>query len=217
MLKYHRDLRNSIDTLRLETDKQATSHLELAAKLKADMEVPTAAFVAKQVNFKKTFVANIERMFKNKQNQESHVAKAKEKYELECSRINAHTAHSSYIQGKELDKVQLKLEKAQAAVKTSEKEYANFVRVLKDTYGKWEKEWKEFCDRCQDIEEERIEFMKDNLWSYANAISTVCVADDEVSSLYSQMIFSDPSLVLRTYPRCSGATRDGTRYGEFCA
>ncbi|KZS88210.1 hypothetical protein SISNIDRAFT_446203 [Sistotremastrum niveocremeum HHB9708] len=173
------DLRNSIDTLRLETDKQATSHLELAAKLKADMEVPTAAFVAKQVNFKKTFVANIERMFKNKQNQESHVAKAKEKYELECSRINAHTAHSSYIQGKELDKVQLKLEKAQAAVKTSEKEYANFVRVLKDTYGKWEKEWKEFCDRCQDIEEERIEFMKDNLWSYANAISTVCVADDE--------------------------------------
>lgn len=34
------------------------------------------------------------------------------------------------------------------------------------------------------MEEERIEFIKDNMWGYANAVSTVCVADDEVSCLY---------------------------------
>ena len=34
---------------------------------------------------------------------------------------------------------------------------------------------------CQDLEDERIEFMKDNMWTYANAVSTVCVSDDEVS------------------------------------
>lgn len=38
-----------------------------------------------------------------------------------------------------------------------------------------------FCDLCQDEEEERIEFLKSNMWSYANEVSTVCVADDEVS------------------------------------
>ena len=36
---------------------------------------------------------------------------------------------------------------------------------------------------CQDIEDERIEFIKDNIWAYANGVSTVCVSDDEVRSL----------------------------------
>lgn len=35
-------------------------------------------------------------------------------------------------------------------------------------------------DSCQDLEAERLEFMKDNMWAYANAVSTVCVSDDEV-------------------------------------
>jgi hypothetical protein len=35
------------------------------------------------------------------------------------------------------------------------------------------------------LEEERMEFMKDNLWAYANAVSTVCVSDDEVRFLFS--------------------------------
>lgn len=40
--------------------------------------------------------------------------------------------------------------------------------------------WKVFADTCQDLEMQRTEFMKDNMWAYANAVSTVCVADDEV-------------------------------------
>lgn len=46
---------------------------------------------------------------------------------------------------------------------------------------KWEQDWRAFCDACQDMEEDRMEFMKDNMWAYANAVSTVCVTDDEVS------------------------------------
>ncbi|KAG6805199.1 hypothetical protein H0H93_005352, partial [Arthromyces matolae] len=29
------------------------------------------------------------------------------------------------------------------------------------------------------MEEQRMEFMKDNMWAFANAVSTVCVSDDE--------------------------------------
>jgi len=35
------------------------------------------------------------------------------------------------------------------------------------------------CDKFQDLEEERIDFLKSNLWTYANIMSTVCVSDDE--------------------------------------
>jgi hypothetical protein len=44
---------------------------------------------------------------------------------------------------------------------------------------RWNTEWKQACDKYQDLEEERIDFLKSNLWTYANIMSTVCVSDDE--------------------------------------
>lgn len=35
--------------------------------------------------------------------------------------------------------------------------------------------------KFQDLEEERLDFTKSSLWSYANIASTVCVSDDAVS------------------------------------
>jgi len=51
--------------------------------------------------------------------------------------------------------------------------------VLQETTYRWNQEWKTACDKLQDLEEERIDFLKSNLWTYANIMSTVCVADDE--------------------------------------
>jgi hypothetical protein len=175
------ELRNSLDTLRLETDKQANYHLNLAKQVKDDLETQTAAFCAKQAHHKKTFQAAIEKEFKNKQTQESYVNKAREKYESDCLRINSYTAQSTLVQGKDLEKINLKLERAQQTVQANERDFANFARALADTVRQWEADWKAFCDSCQDMEEERMEFVKDNMWAYANAVSTVCVNDDEVS------------------------------------
>ncbi|EIN06419.1 hypothetical protein PUNSTDRAFT_105403 [Punctularia strigosozonata HHB-11173 SS5] len=173
------ELRNSLDTLRLETDKQASYHMNLAKQVKDDLEAQTAAFCAKQAHHKKTFQAAIEKEFKNKQTQESYVNKAREKYESDCLRINSYTAQSTLVQGKDLEKINLKLERAQQTVQANERDFANFARALADTVRQWEIDWKAFCDSCQDMEEERMEFVKDNMWAYANAISTVCVNDDE--------------------------------------
>ena len=96
-------------------------------------------------------------------------------------RINSYTAQSTLMQGKDLDRINVKLERAQQTVQANEKDFANFSRALQDTVQKWEQDWKAFCDACQDMEDDRMEFMKDNMWAYANAVSTVCVADDEVS------------------------------------
>lgn len=177
---FSRELRNSIDTLRLETDKQASSHLNLSQALRKDCENVTNEFAQKTAIHRKNYTAAVERFFKNKQTQEGYVSKAREKYQQDCLKINSFTAQSTILQGRELEKTQMKLDRAQSSVIANEKEYVNFVRALKDTWSRWEKEWKGYCDRCQDIEEERIEFLRDNLWIYANAVSTVCVSDDEV-------------------------------------
>ncbi|OJA20828.1 hypothetical protein AZE42_02512 [Rhizopogon vesiculosus] len=173
------ELRNSVDTLRLETDKQAGFHLQLSQQMRNDLEGQATAFSAKQQHHKKTYQAAIEKEFKVKQTREQHATKAREKYEADCLRINSYTAQSTLVQGKDLEKIHLKLERAQQTVQVNENEYAQFSRVLQETMQKWEQDWKAFCDSCQDLEEERMEFMKDNMWAYANSVSTVCVSDDE--------------------------------------
>lgn len=175
-----REPRNSIDTLRLETDKQAASHLQLAHQIRTDLENQVGLFSTKQQQHKKIIQLVIDKEYRVKQTREQHAAKAREKYESDCLRINSYTAQSTLVQGKDLEKIHLKLERAQQTVQSNENDYAQLTRVLQETTQTWEQNWKAFCDSCQDLEEERMEFMKDNMWAYANAVSTVCVSDDEV-------------------------------------
>lgn len=178
------ELRNSIDTLRLETDRQAGFHNTLAQLIRTDLETQVGAFVTRQQQHKKVYQAAIEKEHKVKQTRDQHASKAREKYESDCLRINSYTAQSTLVQGKDLEKIHLKLERAQQTVQVNENDYAQFTKVLQETMLKWEQDWKAFCDTCQDLEEERVEFMKDNMWAYANAVSTVCVSDDEVRVVY---------------------------------
>lgn len=80
--------------------------------------------------------------------------------------------------GQEERKNKAKLEKTQINLATSNTEYENAVKALEDTTGRWNRDWKAAADKFQDLEEERLDFMKSSLWSFANIASTVCVSDD---------------------------------------
>jgi hypothetical protein len=80
--------------------------------------------------------------------------------------------------GQEERKNKAKLEKTQINLATTNTEYENAVKVLEDTTGRWNRDWKAAADKFQDLEEERLDFMKSSLWSFANIASTVCVSDD---------------------------------------
>jgi hypothetical protein len=90
------------------------------------------------------------------------------------------------------------LERAQQTIHANELEFANFAKALGESTLKWEKDWKAFCDSAQDLEEDRLDVMKDVMWGYANAISTVCVADDQVCSFLFFLPREDDLLKLRT-------------------
>ncbi|GAK62506.1 uncharacterized protein PAN0_001c0706 [Moesziomyces antarcticus] len=172
-------LKAAFDVVKLELDATSRTHSDLANMIKKDLEGAVVDFANRTWNARKAAQANIEKLHKHKHTQEAYVNKSREKYEQDCIKINGYTAQSSLVQGKDLDKVAYKLDKAQATVSQNDKDYQNFVRALKDTTLKWHAEWKAYLDQCQDQEEERIDFTKSNLWNFANAVSAVCVADDE--------------------------------------
>jgi hypothetical protein len=80
--------------------------------------------------------------------------------------------------GQEERKNKAKLEKTQINLASTNTEYENAVKVLEETTGRWNRDWKAAADKFQDLEEERLDFMKSSLWSFANISSTVCVSDD---------------------------------------
>lgn len=80
--------------------------------------------------------------------------------------------------GQEERKNKAKLEKTQINLATSNAEYESAVKVLEETTGRWNRDWKAAADKFQDLEEERLDFTKSSLWTFANIASTVCVSDD---------------------------------------
>lgn len=104
--------------------------------------------------------------------------KTRDKYEQECLKIKGYLAQGHMVMGQEERKNKAKLEKTQITLATSNTEYENAVKALEDTTTRWNREWKAAADKFQDLEEERLDFSKSSLWTFANIASTVCVSDD---------------------------------------
>ncbi|KAH8918701.1 hypothetical protein BT69DRAFT_1316018 [Atractiella rhizophila] len=172
-------LKSAFDHVRTELAHYAQSHLELAKIIKTQLEGGVKGFANRREEVKKAPQQGIEKSYKLKRTQEDLAFKARKKFEDDCITINGLTAQTSLIQGRDLDKVGAKLDKVNQTVQVNEKEYSTHISALKDSTFKWNMDWKSFCDLCQDLEEERVDFVKVVLWDYANAISTVCIADDE--------------------------------------
>ncbi|WWC69691.1 uncharacterized protein I206_103634 [Kwoniella pini CBS 10737] len=172
------DLSDALQHLLTETASQGAYHASLGNEIRQTVENPTVELAARLSNLKKGLQASIEKGYRNKGLQEQHVHKARDRYEQDCLKLNSYTAQSSLTQGKELEKLQTKLDRVRQTIGANEQDFRQFVKVLEQTQARWESEWKGFCDHVQDLEEDRLALTKDLIWVYANAVSQVCVEDD---------------------------------------
>ncbi|KAI2793137.1 hypothetical protein POX_b03186 [Penicillium oxalicum] len=171
-------LRSSLDVVRGETESIAKAHAAIAGQMKTELEEPLTAFSKGIKERRKIIQDGIERLHKTKIQQTQVVNKTRDRFEQDCLRIKGYLAQGHMVMGQEERKNKAKLEKAQIQLASNSAEYEAAVKVLEETTGRWNKEWKAACDKFQDLEEERLDFTKSSLWTYANIASTVCVSDD---------------------------------------
>ncbi|KAF9934511.1 hypothetical protein FBU30_001652 [Linnemannia zychae] len=172
-------LRDSLDVVRFEIEATGKSHIELAGKMRDQLESALQEFNNGQKDKRKLHQASIDRTFRNKQLYLQQLVKAKEKYDAECVRTKGLSAARMNLVGKELDKVSVKMEKTELASRAADVEYQASIRQLTEINDKWIAEWRSACDKFQLLEEQRIDYVGTTLWNYANIISSTCVADDE--------------------------------------
>jgi len=70
----------------------------------------------------------------------------RDRYEQDCLRIKGYLAQGHMVMGQEERKNKAKLEKTQIQLASSSSEYETAVKILEETTGRWNKEWKAACD-----------------------------------------------------------------------
>ncbi|KAK1759644.1 hypothetical protein QBC47DRAFT_112918 [Echria macrotheca] len=171
-------LRTSLDVVRGEVESMAKQHQNIAAQMKTELEEPLAAFAGGMKERRKIVQNTVEKLLKTKVQQTQTVNKTRDRYEQECLKIKGYLAQGHMVMGQEERKNKAKLEKTQISLATSNAEYEAAVKALEETTARWNREWKAAADKFQDLEEERLDFTKSSLWTFANIASTVCVSDD---------------------------------------
>ena len=127
---------------------------------------------------RKIVQGGVDKLLKAKNQQTATVNKSRDRFEQDCLKIKGYLAQGHMVMGQEERKNKIKLEKTQIQMSSNSNEYEAAVKILEETTGKWNREWKAACDKFQDLEEERVDYFKSSLWSFANIASTVCVSDD---------------------------------------
>ncbi|KAI1458100.1 hypothetical protein F4805DRAFT_147442 [Annulohypoxylon moriforme] len=171
-------LKGSLDTLRGEVESMGKQHASIASQMKSELEEPLAAFAGGMKERRKIIQNTVEKLLKVKIQQTNQVNKTRDRYENDCLKIKGYLAQGHMVMGQEERKNKARLEKTQISLATSNTEYENAVKVLEETTARWNREWKAAADKFQDLEEERLDFTKSSLWTFANIASTVCVSDD---------------------------------------
>ncbi|TPX35207.1 hypothetical protein SmJEL517_g02349 [Synchytrium microbalum] len=179
-------LRDSLDVLQKELDGTSKAHLELANAIRVQLERPLNDLIAAQSTIRKNHTTNIEKHLKNKSALANQCQKAKERYEARCVELNSLRASQSNAKPDQLDKIRTKIDKTQTAMNQADGEYIAAVEKTREAFSKWQDDFRIACVECQKLEVDRIEFLRNSCWNYANLFSKACVQDDEASVVFEQ-------------------------------
>ncbi|KAL2315150.1 Cell division control protein Cdc15 [Schizosaccharomyces pombe] len=170
---------NNILSMRTETGSMAKAHEEVSQQINTELRNKIREYID-QTEQQKVVAANaIEELYQKKTALEIDLSEKKDAYEYSCNKLNSYMRQTKKMTGRELDKYNLKIRQAALAVKKMDAEYRETNELLLTVTREWIDRWTEVCDAFQHIEEYRLEFLKTNMWAYANIISTACVKDDE--------------------------------------
>lgn len=196
------------------------AHQNIAGQMKSELEEPLAAFAGGMKERRKIVQTGIEKLLKVKTQQTAAVNKARDKYEQDCLKIKGYLAQGHMVMGQEERKNKAKLEKTQTQLSSTSQDYEGTIKVLEETTGRWNRDWKAACDKFQDLEEERIDFTKSSLWTFANIASTVCVSDDgSCEKIRLSLEDCDVEKDITTFIKDTGTGQeipDPPKYIDFC-
>ncbi|KAK2819300.1 hypothetical protein Q5P01_024861 [Channa striata] len=176
-------LKRSLDVWKLQTEQVSLSHSHLAQSLKEEAK-KLEEFREKQKEARKKTEQQMDALHKQKCSQFKKTMDSKKTYEQKCrdkeeadQNVNRNTSTNNT---KNMEKLYSKAQQAKQNAEEADRLYQQNVAALAKIREEWLKEHTKACDVFEKQSVERINFVRNAVWTHLNQLSQQCVANDEL-------------------------------------
>lgn len=176
-------LKRSLDVFKLQTENMSLSHLHLAQTMREEAK-KLEDFREKQKEARKKVEQQMDALHKQKAAQYKKTAEAKKSYDQKC-RDKEETEQNmnrsaTTCSAKQQEKLYAKTQQAKQAAEEADRIYSQNVSVLGKMREEWLNEHVKACEFFEKQEVERINTLRNIVWTHLNHLSQQCVSSDEI-------------------------------------
>ncbi|KAM6976001.1 proline-serine-threonine phosphatase-interacting protein 2 [Tautogolabrus adspersus] len=176
-------LKRSLDVFKLQTEHVSLSHLQLAQSMR-DEAKKLEDFREKQKEARKKIEQQMDAFHKQKSSQFKKTMDTKKTYEQKCrdkeeadQNVNRNTNTNNT---KHIEKLYSKAQQAKQNAEEADRLYHQNVTTLGKVRDDWLKEHIKACEMFEKQAMERINFLRNTVWTHLNQLSLQCVSSDEL-------------------------------------
>ncbi|KAJ7986936.1 hypothetical protein DPEC_G00333550 [Dallia pectoralis] len=176
-------LKRSLDVFKLQTEHVGLSHLQLAQSMR-DEARKLEDFREKQKEARKKVEQSMDALHKQRAAQYKKTMESKKTYEQKCrdkeeaeQNMNRNASTSN---AKQQEKLLAKSQQAKQNAEEADRMYMQNVTLLGKIKEDWQKEHVKVCEVFEVHELERINTLRNMVWTHLNQLSQQCVSSDEL-------------------------------------
>ncbi|XP_024236925.1 proline-serine-threonine phosphatase-interacting protein 2 isoform X1 [Oncorhynchus tshawytscha] len=176
-------LKRSLDVFKLQTEHVSLSHLQLAQTMR-DEAKKLEDFRERQKEARKKVEQQMDALHKQRATQFKKTMESKKTYEQKCrdkeeaeQNMNRNASTSN---AKQQEKLFARTNQAKMNAEVADRLYMQNVTVLEKIREDWQKEHVKACEGFEKQEVERINTLRNMVWTHLNQLSQQCVTSDEL-------------------------------------
>ncbi|KAM6902084.1 proline-serine-threonine phosphatase-interacting protein 2 [Xenentodon cancila] len=174
-------LKRSLDIFKLQTEQVSLSHLQLAQSMREEAK-KLEEFREKQKEARKKTEQNMDMLHKQKSSQFKKTTDSKKTYEQKCRDKEEadQNVNRNANNAKHMEKLHAKAQQAKQNADDADRLYQQNVTALGKIRDDWLKEHVKACEMFEKQSVERINFLRNTVWTHLNQLSQECVTSDEL-------------------------------------
>ncbi|XP_063745902.1 proline-serine-threonine phosphatase-interacting protein 2 isoform X2 [Eleginops maclovinus] len=176
-------LKRSLDMFKLQTEHVSLSHLQLAHSLREEAK-KLEEFREKQKEARKKVEQHMDVLHKQKASQYKKTMDSKKTYEQKCrdkeeadQNVNRNTNTNNT---KHIEKLYAKAQQAKQNAEEADRLYQQNITTVGKVRDEWLKDHIKACEMFEKQSMERINFLRNTVWTHLNLLSQQCVTSDEL-------------------------------------
>ncbi|XP_034403250.1 proline-serine-threonine phosphatase-interacting protein 2 isoform X4 [Cyclopterus lumpus] len=168
---------------KLQTEHVSLSHLQLAQSMREEAK-KLEEFRERQKEARKKMEQQMDALHKQKSSHFKKTMDSKKTYEQKCrdkeeadQNVNRNTNTNNT---KHMEKLSTKAQNAKQTAEEADRLYHQNVTIVGRIRDEWQKEHVKACEMFEKQSVERINFLRNTVWTHLNQLSQQCVTSDEL-------------------------------------